>query len=111
MSKFISSADTNITVTGDASYTINDILFINTVITANGIIAANSNVLYINVPKLGNKAEIGWFNTESNHSAAAAATVKSSTDDTGTITVNSITFDTATATGQEYVVEGWVKLA
>lgn len=34
MSKFISSADTNITVTGDASYTINDILFINTVITA-----------------------------------------------------------------------------
>ena len=34
MSKFISSADTNITVTGDVSYTINDILFINTVITA-----------------------------------------------------------------------------
>ena len=71
MSKFISSADTNITVTGDASYTINDILFINTVITAKGIVAANSNVLYINVPKLGNKAEIGWFNTESNHSATA----------------------------------------
>lgn len=33
------------------------------------------------------------------------------TDDTGTITVNSITFCTATAAGQEYVVEGWVKLA
>lgn len=111
MSKFISSADTNITVTGDASYTINDILFINTVITAKDIVAANSNVLYINVPKLGNKAEVGWFNTESAHSATAAATVKSSTDDTGTITVNSITFGTATAAGQEYVVKGWVKLA
>lgn len=30
---------------------------------------------------------------------------------TGTITVNSITFDANTAAGQEYVVEGWVKLA
>lgn len=111
MSKFISSADTNITVTGDASYTINDILFINAVITAKGIVAANNNVLYINVPKLGNKAEVGWFNTKSDHAATATATVKSNTDDTGTITVNSITFDAATAAGQEYVVEGWVKLA
>lgn len=34
-----------------------------------------------------------------------------SSADTGTITVNSITFDAATAAGQEYVVEGWVKLA
>lgn len=110
MSKFISSANTNITVTGDASYTINDILFINTVITAKDIVAANNNVLYINVPKLGNKAEVGWFNTESDHSATAAATVKSNTDDTGTITVNSITFGAATAAGQEYVIEGWVKL-
>lgn len=111
MSKFISSADTNITVTGDASYTINDILFINTVITAKSAVAANNNVLYINVPKLGNKTEVGWFNTKSDHAATATATVKSSTDDTGTITVNSITFDAATAVGQEYVVEGWVKLA
>lgn len=28
-----------------------------------------------------------------------------------TVTVNSITFGAATAAGQEYVVEGWVKLA
>lgn len=111
MSKFISSANTNITVTGDASYTINDILFINTVITAKGIVTSGNNVLYINVPKLGNKAEVGWFNTASDHSATAAATVKSNTNDTGTITVNSITFGAATAAGQEYVVEGWVKLA
>ena len=75
MSKFISSADTNITVTGDASYTINDILFINTVITAKGVVASGNNVLYINVPKLGNKAEVGWFNTASDHSTTAAATV------------------------------------
>lgn len=109
MSKFISSADTNITVTGDASYTINDILFINTVITAKSAVAANNNVLYINVPKLGNKAEVGWFNTKSDHAATATATVKSNTDDT--ITVNSITFGAATAAEQEYVVEGWVKLA
>lgn len=33
------------------------------------------------------------------------------TGDTGTITVNSITFGAATAAEQEYVVEGWVKLA
>ena len=109
MSKFISSADTNITVTGDASYTINDILFINTVITAKGIVTSGNDVLYINVPKLGNKAEVGWFSTASDHSATAAATVKSNTD--GTINVNSITFGVATAAGQEYVVEGWVKLA
>lgn len=111
MSKFISSADTNITVTGDASYTINDILFINTVITAKSAVAADNNVLYINVPKLGNKAEVGWFNTKSDYAATATATVKSNTDDTGTTTVNSITFGAATAAGQEYVVEGWVKLA
>ena len=109
MSKFISSADTNITVTGDASYTINDILFINTVITAKGVVTSGNNVLYINVPKLGNKAEVGWFNTASDYSTTAAATVKSNTDNTGTI--NSITFGAATAAGQEYVVEGWVKLA
>lgn len=111
MSKFISSANANITVTGDASYTINDILFINTIITAKSTVDANTDVLHINVPKLGNKAEVGWFNTASDHSATAAATVKSSANDTGTITVNSITFDAATAVGQEYVVEGWVKLA
>ena len=74
-------------------------------------VAANNNVLYINVPKLGNKAEVGWFNTKSDHAATATATVKSNTDDTSTITVNSITFGAATAAGQEYVVEGWVKLA
>lgn len=111
MSKFISSADTNITVTGDASYTINGILFINTVITAKSAVAANNNVLYINVPKLGNKAKVGWFSTKSDHAATATATVKSNTDDTGTITVNSITFSAATAAEQEYVVEGWAKLA
>lgn len=110
MSKFISSAGTNITVTGDASYTINDILFINAVITAKGVVASGSDVLYINVPKLGNKAEVGWFNTASDHSATAAATVKSTTSDDGTMTVNSITFGAATAASQEYVVEGWVKL-
>ena len=111
MSKFISSADTNITVTGDASYTINDILFINTVITAKGIVTSGNNILYINIPKLGNKAEVGWFNTTSDHSATPAATVKSNTDNAGTITVNSITFGADTAAEQEYVVEGWVKLA
>ena len=48
---------------------------------------------------------------DTNITATAAATVKSNTDDTGTITVNSITFGAATTAGQEYVVEGWVKLA
>lgn len=111
MSKFISSADTNITVTDDASYTINDILFINTVIMAKGIVTSGNNVLYINVPKIGNKAKVGWFNIASDHSATAAATVKSNTDDTGTMTVNSITFGAATAAGQEYQINGWIKLA
>lgn len=110
MSKFISSADTNITVTGDASYTINDILFINAVITAKGAVASGNDVLYINVPKLGNKAEVGWFNTASDHSATAAATVKSTASDDGTMIINSITFGAATAASQEYVVKGWVKL-
>lgn len=110
MSKFISSANENITVTGDASYTINDILFINTVINAKGIVASGNNILYINVPKLGDKAEVGWFNTVSDHSATAAATVKSTSSDASDIVVNSITFGAATAASQEYVVEGWVKL-
>lgn len=110
MSKYVMSANDMITVTGDASYTVNDTLVINTVISASGAVASGTDVLYITCPHLGEHAEVGWFNTASDSAATAFATVKATTSSKDGYTVNSITLGAATAAGQEYVVTGWVKL-
>lgn len=110
MSKFITSANSSISVVDDASYMVNDALHINAVFTANGVVAANTDVLFINLPDCGEHAEVGYFNTASDHAATAAATVKKTTSSVDGLNVISIQLGTATAASQEYNVEGWVKL-
>lgn len=111
MSKFISSANESINVIDDASYTVNDALHINAVFTASGVVTANTDVLFVNLPDCGEHAEIGYFNTASDHAATAAATVKKTTSSVDGLNVISIQLGTATAASQEYNVEGWVKLS
>lgn len=110
MSKFISSANESIKVVDDASYMVNDALHINAVFTASGVVAANTDVLHVNLPDCGAHAEVGWFNTGSDHAATAAATVKKTTSSVDGLSVISIQLDSATVASQEYNVEGWVKL-
>lgn len=110
MSKFISSANESIQVVDDASYMVNDALHINAVFTASGVVTANTDVLYVNLPDCGAHAEMGWFDTGTDHSATAAATVKKTTSSVDGLNVISIQLDAATAAEQEYNVEGWVKL-
>ena len=110
MANFILSADDKITVVEDASYLLNDTLHINAVFSSSGVVAANTDVLRINLPNVGEHAEVGWFNTGSDHAATAAASVKntfSSKDGLHNITIQ---LGAATAASQEYNVEGWVKL-
>ena len=111
MSKFISSANSAIKVVDDASYLVNDALHINAVFTASGIVAANTDVLHINIPNCGEHAEVGWFNTGSDHAATAAASIKKTTSTKDGLSVISIQLGAATAASQEYNVEGWVKLS
>ena len=110
MSKFISSANASIKVVDDASYMVNDALHINAVFSASAIVEANTDVLHINLPDCGTHAEVGWFNTASDHAATAAAKVKKTTSSIDGLNVISIQLGAATAANQEYNVEGWVKL-
>lgn len=110
MSKFISSANASIEVVDDASYMVNDALHINAVFNASAIVEANTDVLFINLPDCGAHAEVGWFDTSSNHAATAAASVKKTTSSVDGLNVISIQLDDATAASKEYNIEGWVKL-
>ena len=110
MSKFISSANAGIKVVDDASYMVNDALHINAVFSASAVVAANTDVLFINLPDCGAHAEVGWFDTGSDHSATAAATVKKTTSKVDGLNVISIQLGAATAADKVYNVEGWVKL-
>lgn len=110
MSKFISSANSIITVIDDASYQLNGALHINAVFTASGVVAANTDVLHINISDCGEHAEVGWFNTGSDHAATAAARIKKTTSTKDGLSVISIQLDAATVANQEYNVEGWVNL-
>lgn len=110
MSKFISSANASIKVIDDASYMVNDALHINAVFNSSAIVDANTDVLFINLPDCGVHAEVGWFNTGSDHAATAAASVKKTTSSADGLNVISIQLDAATAANQEYNVEGWIKL-
>lgn len=110
MSKFISSANESIKVVDDASYMVNDALHINAVFTASGVVTAKTDVLHVNLPDCGAHAEVGWFNTGSDHAATAAATVKKTTSSVDGLSVISIQLDSDTVASHEYNVEGWVKL-
>lgn len=110
MVNFILSADDKIKITEDVSYLLNDALHVNAVFTATGAVNAGQPILRINLPNIGEHAELNWYNTASDHAGTASATVKntvSTKDGMHNITVQ---LGAATAASQEYHIEGWVKL-
>lgn len=72
--------------------------------TASGVVAANTDVLHINIPDCSEHAEVGWFNTGSDHAATAAASIKKTTSTKDGLSVISIQLGAATAASQEYNV-------
>ena len=111
MANFIKSANNNIKITEDVSYLLNDALHVNTVFTASAAVTADEPVLRINLPNIGNHAEINWYNTSSDYSATAAAKVKNTFSTKDGLHDITISLSDATATSQEYHIEGWVKLS
>ena len=110
MVNFILPADKKITIVEDTSYLLNNALHVNAVFSASGVVASGSDVLRVNLPNVGEHAELGWFDTGSDHSATNAATVKntfSAKDGLHNITIQ---LGAATAASQLYHIEGWVTL-
>lgn len=109
MVNFILPADDKITIVEDTSYLLNNALHVNAVFSASGVVASGSDVLRVSLPNVGEHAEVGWFNTGSDH-ATDAATVKntfSAKDGLHNITIQ---LGAATAASQEYHIEGWITL-
>lgn len=110
MANFILPADDKIKITEDVSYLLNNALHVNAVFTATSVIASGQPVLRVNLPDIGEHAEVNWYNTSSDYAATAAGTVKdtySSKDGMHNITIS---LSAATAASQEYHIEGWIKL-
>lgn len=110
MVNFIKSADSKIKINEDVSYLLNDALHVNAVFTASDIVDQNSPVLRVNLPNVGKHAELNWYNTSSDHAATAAATVNDTTSSVDGLHNITIQLGEATAAGQEYHIEGWIKL-
>lgn len=110
MTKFIQSANSLIKMVEDNSYLLNGALRVFAVFTATGVVNANTPVLRVNLPNVGNHAELGWFNTASDHAATAGASVKNTTSEKDGLHNITISIGTATAAGQEYHIDGWINL-
>ena len=110
MVNFILSADSKIKIVEDTSYLLNNALYVNAVFSATGAVAANNPVLRVNLSKIGSHAELGWFNTASDHSATAAAAVKNTFSAKDGLNNITISLGAATAASQEYHIDGWIAL-
>lgn len=110
MTNFIQSADSKIKVVEDNSYLLNNALRVYAVFSATGAVAAANPVLRVNLPNVGEHAELGWFNTASDHAATAAASVKNTLSTTDGLHNITISLGAATAAGQEYHIDGWINL-
>lgn len=110
MTKFIQAADSKIKMVEDNSFLLNGALRVFAVFTATGAVAANDPALLVNLPNVGEHAELGWFNTTSDHAATAAATVKNTTSSNDGLHKITISLGAATVAGQEYHIDGWINL-
>lgn len=110
MTNFIQSADSKIKVVEDNSYLLNNALRVYAVFSATGAVNANSPVLRVNLPNVGEHAELGWFNTASDHAATAAASVKNTVSTADGLHNITISLGAATAASQEYHIDGWINL-
>ena len=111
MANFIQAANDNIKITEDVSYLLNDALHVNTVFTASGTVTDSEPVLRINLPNIGDHAELNWYNAASDYAATAAAKVKNTFSTKDGLHDITISLGAATAASQEYHIEGWVKTA
>ena len=111
MANFIQAANDNIQITEDVSYLLNDALHVNTVFTASGTVTDGEPVLRINLPNIGDHAELNWYNAASDYAATAAAKVKNTFSTKDGLHDITISLGAATAASQEYHIEGWVKTA
>ena len=110
MTKFIQPADSKIKMVEDNSYLLNSALRVFAVFTATDAVAANDPALLVNLPNVGEHAELGWFNTATDHAATAAASVKNTTSSKDGLHKITISLGAATAAGQEYHIDGWINL-
>lgn len=111
MTKFIQSADdSKIKMVEDNSYLLNGALRVFAVFNATGVVNANNPVLRVNLPNVGKHAELGWFNTASDHAATANASVKNTTSSKDGMHDITISLGTATVAGQGYHIDGWINL-
>lgn len=110
MANFIQSADAKIKIIEDNSYLLNGALRVYAVFSATGAVAAQSPVLRVNLPNVGEHAELGWFNTASDHAATAAASVKNTLSTADGLHSITISLGAATAASQEYHIDGWINL-
>lgn len=110
MTNFIQSADSKIKMVEDNSFLLNGALRVYAVFTASGAVAANDPALLVNLPNVGEHAELGWFNTASDHAATAGASVKNTMSSKDGLHKITISLGTATAAGQEYHIDGWINL-
>ena len=110
MTNFIQSADSKIKIVEDNSYLLNGALRVFAVFTATDVVNANDPVLLVNLPNVGKHAELGWFNADSEHAATAGASVKNTMTSKDGMHKITISLGTATASGQEYHINGWINL-
>ena len=110
MTKFIQAADSKIKMVEDNSFLLNGALRVFAVFTATGAVAASEPALLVNLPNVGEHAELGWFNTATDHAATAAATVNNITSSKDGLHKITISLGAATVAGQEYHIDGWINL-
>lgn len=110
MTKFIQAADSKIKMVEDNSYLLNGALRVFAVFTATGVVNADDPALLVNLPNVGEHAELGWFNTASDHAATAAANVKNTTSSKDGLHKITVSLGAETASGQKYHIDGWINL-
>lgn len=110
MANFIQSADNRIEIVEDNSYLLNDALRVSTVFNSNGAVDANKPVLLVNLPNVGKHAELGYYNTATNHAANGGASVKNTTSSKDGLHKITISLGAETLYGNQYYIEGWITL-
>lgn len=110
MANFIQSADSRIEIVEDNSYLLKDALRVSTVFTSNGAVDANKPVLLVNLPNVGKHAELGYYNTATNHAANGGAKVTNTTSSKDGLHKITISLGAETLYGTQYYIEGWINL-
>lgn len=110
MINFIQSADSKIKISEDVSYLLNNALHVNAVFTATGAVTAGNPVLRVNLPNVGDHAEINWYNIGPDRDPSAAATVKNTTSSVDGLHNITIQLSADVAASKEYHIDGWIAL-